>query len=74
MAKGKRNATVVEFPETDHGIVRFDVAPDGALGNSRIFADKIGTGDYAEGVVQGALGLVDDVLGAAAQEDGDRLG
>jgi gluconolactonase len=31
----------------------FDVAPDGALSRSRVFADAIGTGDYAEGVVDG---------------------
>lgn len=31
----------------------FDVAADGSLSNSRIFADKIGTGDYNEGVVDG---------------------
>ena len=31
----------------------FDVAPDGSLSGSRIFADRIGSGDYAEGVVDG---------------------
>jgi gluconolactonase len=31
----------------------FDVAADGALSRSRIFAEGIGTGDYAEGVVDG---------------------
>jgi gluconolactonase len=31
----------------------FDVAADGSLSGSRIFADRIGTGDYAEGVVDG---------------------
>jgi gluconolactonase len=31
----------------------FDVAADGALTHSRVFADHIGTGDYAEGVVDG---------------------
>jgi gluconolactonase len=31
----------------------FDVAPDGSLSNSRIFAADIGTGDYSEGVVDG---------------------
>lgn len=31
----------------------FDVAPDGALGGSRVFAAQIGSGDYAEGVVDG---------------------
>jgi len=31
----------------------FDVAPDGSLSNSRIFAGHIGTGDYQEGVVDG---------------------
>jgi gluconolactonase len=31
----------------------FDVAPDGSLSASRIFADHIGTGDYNEGVVDG---------------------
>ena len=29
----------------------FDVAADGSLGNNRIFAEHIGTGDYNEGVV-----------------------
>lgn len=31
----------------------FDVAPGGGLSGSRVFADHIGTGDYAEGVVDG---------------------
>ena len=31
----------------------FDVAPDGSLSGSRVFASQIGTGDYAEGVVDG---------------------
>jgi len=31
----------------------FDVAADGALTHSRVFAAHIGTGDYAEGVVDG---------------------
>ena len=31
----------------------FDVAADGSLGNSRTFAEHIGTGDYNEGVVDG---------------------
>ena len=31
----------------------FDVAPDGSLSGSRIFADHVGTGDYNEGVVDG---------------------
>ena len=31
----------------------FDVAPDGSLSHSRIFAEHIGTGDYNEGVVDG---------------------
>ena len=31
----------------------FDVAADGSLGNNRIFAEHIGTGDYDEGVVDG---------------------
>ncbi|MGE0405546.1 MAG: SMP-30/gluconolactonase/LRE family protein [Candidatus Korobacteraceae bacterium] len=31
----------------------FDVAADGSLGNSRIFAENIGSGDYEEGVVDG---------------------
>jgi gluconolactonase len=31
----------------------FDVAPDGSLSGSRIFADRIGSADYAEGVVDG---------------------
>jgi len=31
----------------------FDVAADGALSRSRIFADRIGSGDYSEGVVDG---------------------
>lgn len=31
----------------------FGVAPDGSLSRSRIFAEKIGTGDYDEGVVDG---------------------
>jgi gluconolactonase len=31
----------------------FDVAADGSLGNNRIFAEQIGTGNYDEGVVDG---------------------
>jgi gluconolactonase len=31
----------------------FDVAADGALSHSRVFAEHIGTGDYDEGVVDG---------------------
>jgi len=31
----------------------FDVGPDGSLSGSRILADRIGTGDYDEGVVDG---------------------
>jgi gluconolactonase len=31
----------------------FDVGPDGSLSQSRVFADQIGSGDYAEGVVDG---------------------
>ena len=31
----------------------FDVAADGSLGGGRIFAAGIGTGDYADGVVDG---------------------
>jgi gluconolactonase len=31
----------------------FDVAPDGSLSGNRVFAEHIGTGDYAEGVVDG---------------------
>jgi gluconolactonase len=31
----------------------FDVAADGSLADSRVFAEKIGTGDYNEGVVDG---------------------
>jgi gluconolactonase len=31
----------------------FDVAADGSLANSRVFAGQIGTGDYDEGVVDG---------------------
>jgi gluconolactonase len=31
----------------------FDVAADGSLGNNRIFAEHIGTGDYNEGVADG---------------------
>jgi len=31
----------------------FDVAPDGTLRRSRLFAEHIGTGDYTEGVVDG---------------------
>jgi len=31
----------------------FDVAPDGALSGSRIFAEHVGTGNYNEGVVDG---------------------
>ena len=31
----------------------FDVAPDGSLSGSRVFAEHIGTGDYSEGVVDG---------------------
>ena len=31
----------------------FDVAPDGSLSGSRVVAGHVGTGDYAEGVVDG---------------------
>jgi gluconolactonase len=31
----------------------FDVSPDGTLRRSRLFAEHVGTGDYAEGVVDG---------------------
>ena len=31
----------------------FDVSPDGSLSGSRMFAEDVGTGDYAEGVVDG---------------------
>jgi gluconolactonase len=31
----------------------FDVAPDGSLSHSRLFAERIGTGDYNGGVVDG---------------------
>jgi gluconolactonase len=31
----------------------FDVAPDGSLSGGRIFFERIGTGDLAEGVVEG---------------------
>jgi gluconolactonase len=34
----------------------FDVAPDGSLSHSRIFAEGVGTGDYNEGVVDGMKG------------------
>jgi len=34
----------------------FDVAPDGSLSHSRIFAEHIGSGDYNEGVVDGMKG------------------
>ena len=34
-------------------IREFDVAPDGGLSGSRIFAEHVGTGDYDDGVVDG---------------------
>ena len=40
--------------DTTHAHIRgFDVAGDGSLSNSRIFAEHVGTGDYDEGVVDG---------------------
>jgi gluconolactonase len=40
--------------DTERAHIRaFDVAPNGALSHSRVFAEHVGTGDYAEGVVDG---------------------
>ena len=40
--------------DTTHAHIRgFEVAADGSLSNSRIFAEHIGSGDYDEGVVDG---------------------
>lgn len=36
VAKGKPNVTVVEFPGTDHGIIKFDVEPDGERVETRV--------------------------------------
>ncbi|WP_052108096.1 alpha/beta hydrolase family protein [Aerolutibacter daejeonensis] len=36
VAKGKPNATVVEFPGTDHGIIQFVVTPDGEREGTRV--------------------------------------
>ncbi len=46
--------TILYVNDTTRAHIRaFDVAPDGSLSGSRIFAGHIGTGDYAEGVVDG---------------------
>jgi gluconolactonase len=45
---------ILYVDDTTRAHVRaFDVAPDGSLSRSRIFAEHIGTGDYDEGVVDG---------------------
>jgi dienelactone hydrolase len=63
VAKGKSNATVVEFPGTDHGIIEFDKTPDGerletrvAEGYFQMLADwirdgRLGAGRYGDAVV-----------------------
>ena len=46
--------TILYVNDTTRAHIRaFDVAADGSLSGSRIFARQIGTGDYAEGVVDG---------------------
>jgi gluconolactonase len=46
--------TTLYVNDTTRAHIRaFDVAPDGALSQGRIFAHGIGTGDYEEGVVDG---------------------
>ena len=46
--------TTLYVNDTTRAHIRaFDVAPDGSLSRSRIFAERIGTGDYNEGVVDG---------------------
>ena len=46
--------TTLYVNDTTRAHIRaFDVAPDGALSHSRVFAEQIGTGDYEEGVVDG---------------------
>jgi len=63
VARGKANATVVEFPGTDHGIIKFDVAADGervetrvAEGYFQMLVDwlrdgQLGSGPYGDAVV-----------------------
>ncbi len=46
--------TILYVNDTTRAHIRaFDVTPGGSLGQSRVFASQIGTGDYAEGVVDG---------------------
>jgi gluconolactonase len=46
--------TILYVNDTSRAHIRaFDVAPDGSLGRSRIFAERIGTGDSQDGVVDG---------------------
>ncbi|MEO8483772.1 MAG: SMP-30/gluconolactonase/LRE family protein [Acidobacteriota bacterium] len=46
--------TILYVNDTTRAHIRaFDVSPDGALSNGRVFADQIGKGDYDEGVVDG---------------------
>ena len=46
--------TLLYVNDTTRAHIRvFDVAENGSLSNSRIFADRIGTADYSEGVVDG---------------------
>ncbi len=46
--------TILYVNDTERAHIRaFDVAADGSLSGSRIFAEKIGSGDYDEGVVDG---------------------
>lgn len=46
--------TTLYVNDTTRAHIRaFDVAPDGSLSRSRVFAERIGTGDYNEGVVDG---------------------
>jgi gluconolactonase len=46
--------SVLYVNDTTRAHIRaFDVASGGSLGNNRVFAHEIGTGDYAEGVVDG---------------------
>lgn len=46
--------TILYVNDSSRAHIRaFDVAPDGRLSGSRVFADGIGKGDYDEGVVDG---------------------
>lgn len=68
VARGKSNISVVEFPGTDHGIIKFDVAADGERVETRV-ADgyfqmlvdwlrngELGSGPYGDAVVMARAG------------------